>query len=63
MSDLVSGRYPLQEVFWRCMGMPNNAYQSDVPARTNAVLTGLSTLTAKKNSSATKKGYFAAVPV
>lgn len=62
MSDLVSGRYGSQELFWRILGMPSNATQGNVPPRSNLPLFGLAGLTDAAQS-ATKKGNMVAVPV
>jgi hypothetical protein len=62
MSDLVSGRYSQQELFWRILGMPQNATQSDFPVSTNLTLFGLAGLTDAAQA-ATKKGWAVAIPV
>lgn len=62
MTDLVSGRYGAQDPFWRILGMPTNVLQSDVPVRSNAWVTGFSTLV-DITTSATKKGPIVAIPV
>ena len=62
MTDLASGRYGAYDPFWRILGQPANATQSDVPVRSNAWVTGLSALS-DSATQATKKGTLVAIPV
>ncbi len=62
MTDLISGRYGSYEPMWLAFGRPNNATQSDIPARSNVYVQKLSTLS-DGALAATEVGCVIAVPV
>src|ERR1039458_7464431 len=62
MTDLVSGRYGAYDPMWLIFGRPNNATQSDIPARSNVWTQKLSKLE-DGAIAATEVGNVIAVPV
>ena len=52
MPDLVSGRYYPQEPIWQTLGLPANATQPNIPARTNLTILGQTELNLTRFDSA-----------
>lgn len=62
MSDLVHGRYAVEDPIWHMLGKPTNATQSDIGVRSNIYFFGYGTALDSAQP-ATKKGAFVAIPV
>jgi len=63
MADLISGHFPQSPAAWAFLGQPANAYQGNIPGRTNLEWPGCGPVIATGTLVATGVGAAVAVPV
>lgn len=61
--DVLSGRYPLTDDFWKILGQPVNASQPNIPVRSNGRVLGLGNLTDEAAALVSGEITLLAVPV